>query len=150
MKTLEHRSIIPTTMAQMVAFHNDPRALRWLTLTLVTIQRDARTSLTSGELDFTLWFGPIPVRWTARHEPGPTATSFRDVMVRGPMASWEHQHEFRQVRNGVELVDHLTYEHRPGGVWSLFTHIFLSGLALRFLFFYRHLRTRQLAPRYRA
>lgn len=148
MKTLEHRSIIPATMAQMLAFHNDPRALRWLTPTLVTIQRDARTSLISGELEFTLWFGPIPVLWTARHEPGPTATSFRDVMVRGPMASWEHQHEFREVGSGVELIDHLSYEHRSSGLRSLFTHLFMNDAALRVLFLYRHWRTRQIAPTY--
>ncbi len=116
----------------------------------MTIQRDDRTSLTEGEIEFTLWFGPLPVHWTARHEPGPTDTSFRDRMLRGPMKSWLHEHSFRQTDQGVELIDHVTYELPDGGFWALFARLFFDGLPLRFLFFYRHLRTRQLAPTYRA
>ena len=150
MKIFERQTVIKTTMAQMLAFHEDPRALAWLTPPpiFITIQRDARTSLTSGELEFTLWFGPLPVRWTARHEPGPGETAFCDVMARGPMAHWEHQHVFREVAGGIELSDHLTYEHRSSGFWGIFTRLMFDGLPLRLLFFYRHLRTRQLAPGY--
>ena len=137
-------------MAQVMAFHQDPCALQWLTPPpiLITLQHDARTSLTSGELEFTLWFALLRVRWTARHEPGPTETSFRDVMTHGPMAHWEHQHVFREVEGGVELSDRLTYEHRTSGFWSIFTRLMFDGLPLRMLFIYRHLRTRQLAPKY--
>ncbi|MEO8394753.1 MAG: hypothetical protein ABI700_17290 [Chloroflexota bacterium] len=149
-KTFEYRSIAKTTMAQVMAFHHDPRTLQWLTPPpiFITLQRDTRTSLTSGELEFTLWFALLPVRWTARHEPGDTKTSFRDVMTRGPMIRWEHQHVFREVEGGVELSDHLTYEHRSSGFWSIFTRLFFDGLPLRLFFFYRHLRTHQLAPKY--
>lgn len=150
LKTFEYRSCAKTTMAQVLAFHQDPRAIAWLTPPpiFITIQRDARTSLTSGELEFTLWFGPLPVCWTAQHQPGPTETSFRDAIVRGPMAQWEHQHVFREVEGGVELSDCLIYEHRASGFWSIFTRLMFDGLPLRMLFFYRHLRTRQLAPKY--
>jgi len=152
LKTFEYRSVARTTMAQVLAFHQDLHAIAWLTPPpiFITIQRDARISLTSGELDFTLWFGLLPVHWTARHEPGPTETSFRDIMTRGPMAQWQHQHVFREVEGGVELSDRLTYEHRASGFWSIFTHLMFDGLLLRLLFFYRHLRTRQLAPKYKS
>ncbi len=149
-KIFESKTIVKTTMSQMLAFHQDRRALAWLTPPpiFITIQRDARTSLTSGELEFTLWFAFLPVRWTARHESGSTPTAFCDVMMRGPMLRWEHQHVFREVDGGVELTDHLTYEHRASGFWSIFTRLMFDGLPLRLLFFYRHLRTRQLAPGY--
>ena len=151
MKTFEKRSIIPTTIAQVVAFHNDKRAIRWLTPPpiLIRFHRDERTSLTSGELDFTLWFGPLPVKWTARHEPGPTETSFQDRMLRGPLDTWVHQHVFREVPGGVELQDHLTYAHR-GGLWGIFTRLLFDGLPLRILFIYRHWQTRRIAPKYKA
>ena len=47
MKTFEKRSVIPTTMVQMIAFHSDERAIRWLTPPPIFIQfhRDTRTSL---------------------------------------------------------------------------------------------------------
>lgn len=150
MNSFEKRSVIPTTMEQVLAFHNDPRALRWLTPPpiIMRLQRDTRTSLTDGELEFVLWFGPLPVRWTALHEAGPIETSFQDRMLRGPMEVWVHQHIFRQVPGGVELVDHLEYQHRRG-IGGILTRLVFGGLPLRFLFLYRHLRTRQLAPNYR-
>lgn len=143
-KTLETRSVIATTMTKMMAFHQDPKAFSRLTPPPIFMQlhRDDRASLTSGDLEFTLWFGPIPARWTAQHQPGPTPTSFADEMVRGPMAYWRHEHIFREVPGGVELTDRVEYEHRSSGFWAIFTRLFFSGLPLRVLFFYRHLRTR--------
>lgn len=143
-QVFEHRSVIPATIGQVMAFHEDPAALKRLTPfpIIVQLHRDDRTSLTDGELEFTLWFGPLPVRWLALHEPGPVATSFVDRTLRGPVESWVHQHIFREVPGGVELTDRITIAHRKGGVWGLFTRLFFGGLPLRFLFVYRHLRTR--------
>jgi hypothetical protein len=135
--------VIPTTLERLTAFHNDPRALRRLTPPPIIMQclKDTRTSLTDGELTFRLWFGPLPVRWTARHEPGPTPTAFIDRMIDGPMAAWEHQHIFREVPGGVELLDHITYEHKPGLAGAL-SRLLFGSMPLRCLFIYRHLRTR--------
>lgn len=137
-------SVIPTTMDAMIAFHNHPKAFSWLTPfpIIVQVHRNALTSLTSGEVEFTLWFGPIPARWLARHEAGPIETSFADRMVTGPMAVWYHRHIFREVPGGIELTDCITTQHKSGGFWGIFTRLFFAGLPLRFLFFYRHMRTR--------
>lgn len=139
----EKRSVFPTTMTAMIAFHDDPRALRRLTPPPIIMQEisNQRTSLTSGELEFRLWFGLLPVRWRARHEPGPTDTSFADRMIHGPLASWRHEHIFREMPDGIELTDRITYAHKPG-LPGLFTRLLFDGIPLRILFFYRHLRTR--------
>jgi ligand-binding SRPBCC domain-containing protein len=142
-RVFEHRSVVKTTMEDMLAFHADAKALGILTPPPIFVQlhRDTRTSLTVGELDFTLWMGFIPVRWLARHEPGPTETSFADRMIEGPMKSWLHQHIFRAVEGGVELVDRVTLSHQKG--WrGLLSRLMFDGLPLRILFWYRHLRTR--------
>ncbi|GAB4510045.1 MAG: hypothetical protein OHK0046_06130 [Anaerolineae bacterium] len=140
----EKRSVMKTTIAQMMAFHDAPETMPKLSPPpiFVRIQRDDRTSLTAGELEFTLWFGPIPIHWLARHEPGPTANSFADVMVEGPMRYWRHEHIFEEVPGGVALVDRVTIGHKPG-VAGMITRLMFDGLPLRILFFYRHLRTRQ-------
>lgn len=142
-RTFERTSIIPATMEQMIAFHAHPKALQWLTPPPIFAQmhRDDRRSMTEGELEFTLWFGPIPFRWVARHEPGPTPTSFADRMVSGPLASWYHQHIFSEAPEGVRLTDRIELEHKPG-LPGFFTRLMFDGLPLRILFFYRHLRTR--------
>ena len=142
-KIFVHRSIVNTTMDAMVAFHEDPKAITRLTppppLMFIQLLRDDRVSLTAGELEFRLWFGPFPVRWLARHQPGPTVTSFADRMIEGPMAYWEHQHIFTEVDDGVELTDQVTLAHKPG-LQGLLTRLIFDGLPLKLLFLYRHLR----------
>ena len=75
-KIFEHQSLIPAPVEQVMAFHQDPRALSKLTLppTFIQILRDDRFSLTSGEIEFNLWLGPFPIRWVAAHAPGPILT----------------------------------------------------------------------------
>jgi ligand-binding SRPBCC domain-containing protein len=139
-----HKSVIPTTMDRMMAFHSDKNAFSRLTPPPIFMQlhRDDRTSITAGELEFTLWFGPIPARWTAVHEPGAIETSFADRMLKGPMKYWRHEHQFREVPGGIELTDRIEYDYMPSGFWAVFGRLFFSPLPLKGLFFYRHLRTR--------
>jgi ligand-binding SRPBCC domain-containing protein len=142
-KIFQHRSLIPTTLATLTSFHAQPNALIMLTPPplIVKITNDQRLSLTEGTVDLLLWFGPFPVRWLARHEAGPIATSFVDRMLVGPVAEWEHQHLFYEAAGGVELVDRVTFAHKNG--WrGWLTRLLFDGLALRFLFWYRHWRTR--------
>jgi ligand-binding SRPBCC domain-containing protein len=107
----------------------------------VTVQRDSRTSLATGDLQFTLWFLFVPVRWHARHEPGPTPTSFADVMVSGPMRYWRHEHIFEPEGDGVRLIDRITLAHHEG-ISGILTRLFFDGFPLRMLFWFRHLKTR--------
>lgn len=141
---IEFRTVIRAALADVIAFHDQPRALQKLTPPPIFVQmhRDERQGLTAGELEFTLWFGPLPVRWTARHESVAPEYGFADRMISGPMALWYHRHIFREVPGGVELIDCLQLRHQDRGFWALFTRLFFSRLMLRVLFAYRHLRTR--------
>lgn len=140
----EHRSTMATTLEQVVAFHADSRALSRLSMppTRIQVLHDDRESLTSGRIAFRLWLGPVPVRWVAEHMPGPTPSSFTDVMVEGPLARWEHQHIFQQVGDGVVLIDRIAFEHKSG-LRGMLTRLVFDGLPLRILFMYRHWRTRK-------
>jgi ligand-binding SRPBCC domain-containing protein len=143
----EKSSLFDTTMAHMIHLHetSGPAALTPPPI-FVQVHRDTRTSLNSGELEFTLWFALIPFRWLARHEPGPTPTSFADVMVRGPLAYWRHEHIFSEEVGGVRLTDRVTLAHHSGPRGWL-TRLMFDGLPLRLLFFYRHLKTRWMLSR---
>jgi ligand-binding SRPBCC domain-containing protein len=143
-KTVEFRSFIPAPVDKVFAFHQDANALRQLTPppTLIQVLRDNRASLTSGEIEFRLWMGPLPLRWVARHKPGPIPTSFVDEMIRGPLAHWTHTHLFEPAETGTRLVDRITFDHRPG-LAGLLTRLAFDGLPLRLVFLYRHWRTRR-------
>lgn len=141
--TYEKRSVMKTTLDEMIAFHNVPRAFATLTPPPIFIQvlRDDRTSLQDGEVEFNMWFGPISIRWIANHEPGPTAYGFADRQIKGPLAFWYHRHIFEETPEGVALTDRISIMHKPG-IQGLLTRLFFDGIPLRILFFYRHLRTR--------
>lgn len=149
MHVFEYRSVMPTTVERLWAFHESPGVLGKLMPPPIIVQilRDERMSLTSGEVEARLWFGPLPVHWLARHEPGPVATSFVDRMLEGPAQVWIHEHIMRPVEGGAELLDRLTIAHRPGGLWGVFTRLTFGRLPLRILFLYRHWRTRRLVMR---
>lgn len=143
-RVFEKRSVFKTTLDKMNAFHQDRAALSKLTPPPIFIQlhNDGRTSLTAGDLDFTLWFGPLPIRWLARHEEMPGKAGFAEWQVNGPLKYWRHEHIFEPVEGGVALYDRVTLEHAPG-FKGLMTRLMFDGLPLKFLFFYRHLRTRR-------
>ncbi len=136
-------SRINASLDDLLRFHQDPSALSRLTPPPIfaQLQRDERASITEGEVEFTLWLGPLPIRWLARHEPGPTPTSFADLQIAGPMEHWRHEHIFREVAGGVELTDRVTLAHKSG-LRGLFTRLAFDGIPLRILFAYRHWRTR--------
>ncbi len=144
----EKRTVMDGTVEELRAFHEHPKAFHKLAMPPIIVQlhRDERTSLTEGEVEFTLWFGPIPVRFLARHEPGPTPDSFADRLLKGPVAYWRHEHIFEEADSGVALIDRLTIGHKPG-LPGLLTRLMFDGINLRILFFYRHLRTRMEVER---
>lgn len=147
-KVFEHRSVMDTTVEALMAFHEHPRAFQRLTPPPVFIQvhRKEMAALNDGEVEFTMWMGLIPVRWIARHEPGPIETSFIDRQLQGPLQTWEHQHIFQPVEDGVELIDRISLAHKPG--WrGWLTRLFFDGVPLRILFMYRHWRTRRAVVR---
>jgi ligand-binding SRPBCC domain-containing protein len=148
-KTFTHQSILPTTVEELYAFHDRLDVLRILTMPPLILQvlRDERTSLADGEIEFRLWFGPFPVRWLARHVPGPTPTSFKDVQITGPMGHWEHEHIFEPVPGGAKLTDRITLAHKPG-LAGWVTRLLFDGLPLRLLFAYRHWQTRRILNRH--
>lgn len=139
----EKSSIMNTTMDKMQAFHQSPDALGKLTPPPIFMQlrEDNRTSMTEGDLKFTLWMGPIPIKWHAEHQAGPNADSFADMQIAGPMAYWRHEHIFEEVTGGIKLTDRLTIAHKEG-LQGILTRLMFDGIPLRILFFYRHLRTK--------
>ena len=139
----EKSTVMHTTLSKMMAFHEAEDSFGKLIPPGMfgQIREDNRTSISAGDLKFTLWMGPIPIKWHAEHQAGPTETSFADLMVSGPMQYWRHEHIFEAVEGGVKLTDRVTLAHKSG-LQGLFTRLIFDGIPLKILFFYRHLRTK--------
>ena len=94
------------------------------------------------EMGFTLWLGPLPLRWRARIEHV-SSNGFTDRQLEGPFKRWVHQHSFAGAANGQTRVkDEVELEIKAHPVWGP------VGLAMRLslplLFAYRGWKTRRL------
>lgn len=143
MLVFESRFRVEAPLEAVSAFHFQTGILRALTPPLMIMQVHRFDALGEGSIgDFTIWMGPIPVRWTARHE-GVTSDGFFDIQLSGPMKSWRHSHRFvRAGESATEVCDRIEYEHDSGlrGMWS---RLLFPGPALRVLFLYRAWATRR-------
>jgi ligand-binding SRPBCC domain-containing protein len=150
MLVFESRFRVEAPLEAVSAFHFQTGILKALTPPLMIMQVHRFDPLAEGSIgDFTIWMGPIPVRWTARHE-GVSAEGFWDVQVSGPMKSWRHSHKYVRVGDGVtEVRDRIEYEHDSGlrGLWS---RLLFPRPALRALFLYRAWATRRGVRRMQA
>ena len=67
--------------------------------------------------DITMWFGPLPIRWVARHSDVNPNTGFSDTQVVGPFEAWIHRHSFKVVEDNItEIRDTLPGATQPAPV----------------------------------
>ncbi len=133
-----HSSYRVATPHQRVAeFHRADDALRRLTPPPVFVQVHRVEPLAEGSLaEFTMWFGPLPLRWLARHEHVDPQRGFVDCQVSGPLAEWVHTHRYEPEAGGTRLTDTIQYRHETGPRGWL-TRALFNPLLLRGMFFFR-------------
>ena len=91
---------------------------------------------------FTIWAGPLPIRWTAIHS-NVSASGFTDTQAEGVMQKWAHTHRFEAIDASTSRVtEHIDYEFAGGGRDRVIGLLIFNRPALVALFNYRKLRTR--------
>jgi ligand-binding SRPBCC domain-containing protein len=143
MNTFEHHFVVAAPLSAVAAFHQDSRALRLLTPPPILVQFQRIEPLAEGSIaEFTLWAGPLPIRWQARHDQVDPQRGFRDIQVRGPFASWTHEHRFEVVdASHTAVIDRVTAQPSRHPGWGLISRMMWLNLPL--LFAYRGWRTRK-------
>ena len=129
---------LDATAAAVAAFHHDTRALKKLTPPPVIVQIHQMEPLGEGSISsFSLWFGPLRLRWRAVHSSVNPAAGFVDTQAAGPMALWRHTHAWRDLPGGgCEMREEIVYEHRPGPPGML-TRLLFARPMLRLMLAYR-------------
>lgn len=138
---------VAAPLDQVNAFHRSARSLKTITPPFLFMSNvSAPERLTDGdEMAFTLWFGPMPVRWRVRVENF-HPTGFDDVQLSGPFRSWKHSHRFEPIDGEhTRVVDQISYSIRPHWFWGVVGLAMALGLPL--LFWYRSWRTRATLER---
>jgi ligand-binding SRPBCC domain-containing protein len=134
---------VKAPLEAVVKFHRDTRALKKLSPPPMVVQLHRVDPMAEGSVsEFTMWLGPIPIRWHAIHsQVGPTG--FIDTQKQGPLAFWQHTHHFQTLEDGQTRVqDRVEYQHHPG-IQGLFTRVLFSKVGLIALFTYRKWATRR-------
>lgn len=144
MEHFDYRFRVQANLEAVSIFHHDTYALKKLTPPPVIVQIHAAEPLAEGSRsEFTLWFGPVPVRWTAVHSKVDRALGFTDTQIRGPMKFWQHRHEWRAEDAQTTVVtDQIEFEHHPR-LRGLATRLLFARPFLQLMFTYRKWATRK-------
>ncbi len=138
-----HRFRVRAPLERVADFHRRSASMAAITPPPIVVRvHAAPEALGEGdEMAFTLWLGPLPVRWRARIEAvGPDG--FLDRQVAGPFARWEHRHRFEAVDAATtDVFDEIRWSPRRHVLWGPVGLAMAAGLPL--LFAFRGWRTRR-------
>jgi ligand-binding SRPBCC domain-containing protein len=143
MPVFDYSFTVAAPLAAVRDFHRHTSALKTLTPPPTIVQLHSIEPLAEGSVSrFTLWVGPLPLRWTAVHR-NVSDRGFTDIQAEGPARKWEHTHTFVPLSDtSTEIREHIEYEHR-NGIWGLVTRLLFSWPNLTFMFGYRAWATRR-------
>ena len=141
MPTFDFQFTVNATLEAVAEFHCDTSALKRLTPPPTIVQLHKIEPLGEGSTSkFTLWVGPLPLRWTAVHRDV-SSNGFTDVLAEGPAQRWEHTHTFvAKSDTQTEVREHIEFEHKSG-FWGVITRLLFAKPNLYFMFTYRKLVT---------
>ena len=140
----ERSFTVQAPLEKIIAFHRAASSLKAITPPFFFMSGlQAPPTLKDGdEMGFTLWMGPIPVRWQARIE-NVSPQGFDDILVKGPFQSWVHAHRFEAIsETETRVSDQITFQIRKHLLWGPLGLIMAIGLPI--LFWYRARKTKTL------
>jgi ligand-binding SRPBCC domain-containing protein len=144
MPVLDHAFTVRAPLSAVAEFHRKMSVLKTLTPPPLIIQLHKVEPLAENSIsEFTMWFGPLPVKWTALHFNVHPLNGFTDIQTSGPLKSWKHVHHFTAEGERLTRVnDHIEYEHHDG-LRGLFTRLAFPLFGLRLVWAHRAFVTRR-------
>lgn len=142
MPTFDYSFTVNAPVEAVADFHHDTSVLKKLTPPPIFAQIHYFEPLKEGSIaEFTLWFGPLPVRWRAVHS-NVSDRGFTDTQVKGPLRYWQHTHRFTPISlNLTRVEEHVEYGHFAGR-HGLLTRLLFARPGLYMLFTARKWLTR--------
>ena len=139
-----HTFRVKAPLAAVAEFHSRSASMPAITPPPMIVRVHAAPARLSSDdvMDFTLWAGPVPLRWVARIEDA-SAAGFTDRQVRGPFARWTHRHTFVRVADdATDVVDQVEAELKRHLFWGPIGLLMWIGMPA--LFAYRGWKTRRI------
>jgi ligand-binding SRPBCC domain-containing protein len=139
--SLTKRQLLPTTLANAWKFFSNPSNLATITPASMKFGMTSRTGgneMYAGQLiQYKVTILPsITVDWLTEITHVRPPFYFVDEQRAGPYALWHHQHHFREVGDGVEVLDEINYALGYGPLGNLANRLFVRK-RLKHIFDYR-------------
>ena len=143
MRIFQHEFKVNAPIERVAEFHGSTRALKQLTPPPMFVSFNEIEPLAEqSRADFTLWLGPIPIRWVAVHSEVKPLEGFTDTQVEGPFHTWVHEHTFQRLSaENTLIIDRVQGQPSNHFFWGIISRF--MWLTLPFLFFYRARQTKK-------
>lgn len=142
MPSFVYSSVVDAPVESVFAFHEWDGALAALLPPNGRVVRREGGLAVGARVELEFRFGPLRMRWVARHTEYKKNELFADVQEAGPFRRWVHRHEFAAEGEGrTRLTDAVEFS-LPGGALVNFLGAWAAKLALRGMFSARHRATR--------
>jgi ligand-binding SRPBCC domain-containing protein len=144
MAVYHHEFIVNAPLQAVRDFHRRSASMGAITPPPVIVRiHDAPELLGEGdEMRFTMWLGPLPIRWHARIEQV-SPNGFVDRQLDGPFRRWDHTHRFEAIdEQTTRVIDQIETEYKSDP-WS---RVLGMGMRLNLpvLFAFRQWKTKRL------
>jgi ligand-binding SRPBCC domain-containing protein len=147
MRHYQHEFQVNAPVERVADFHRSTEALKALMPPPLLVSFNHIEPMREGSrADFTIWFGPLPVRWIAVHSQVNPLEGFTDTQVEGPFEYWVHQHTFEPVdENLTRVIDQIEGHPSRHPFWGMVSRFMWYTLPI--LFYYRARQTRKAVER---
>jgi ligand-binding SRPBCC domain-containing protein len=147
---LKRTQVLPITLAEAWDFFSSPKNLAKITpshMKFKILYISGGQRMYAGQLiRYKINVLPnIPVGWTTEITQVNEPYHFVDTQVSGPYSLWHHQHFFREVPGGVEMIDEVNYAIPFGPIGWLANALFVEREVNR-IFDYRFEVLEKLFP----
>lgn len=140
----QHHFRVRVPLIKVASFHSNTKSMAAISPPpiIVQVHRAPAVVAEAASMDFTLWFGPLPLRWKAQFEQV-SPNGFCDTQTQGPFHTWHHQHHFIEIDpETTEVYDRIEATYHKNPFWRLVGVVMWLNLPI--LFAYRGWRTRKL------
>jgi uncharacterized protein len=154
--TIELTSRLSVSAGEAFAWHQRPGAFERLVPPWERVEvLERRGGLENGgEVVLRIGWGPLRIRWVARHQDCISGRQFADVQVEGPFARWRHLHLFDpEGPDSCRITERIEYAPPLGAAAALVGDRVVRRRLERLLHYRHHrlqadLATHRGAPRY--
>jgi ligand-binding SRPBCC domain-containing protein len=147
MYQLKTKQIIPTDLETCWDFFSSPKNLKKITPNYMGFEvlLEIPEKMYAGlmiEYEVKPLLG-IPMKWITEITHVDELKFFVDEQRKGPYKIWHHEHHFKQVENGIEMTDIVSYEI-PFGILGKIAHPLVVKKKLTEIFDYRFQKVEEL------